>query len=434
MNRMCTRMPIHARRGSASLTAAFVLISLTALTVGLLQMGLAFTREHDNRRRDEKAIVLADVGIAEALLAMRAGETGRIGRRDTPARYGNGLLWTEVDDVGNQLRRVRSIGMVGSGRACIEVLIFHFANNGLTSPIFSNQSLKVGSQSFVDSWNSSLGSYASQLGAGSHVSSGSVIQSNGDVTLASSVEIYGDIHPGKDSSVTIPGSTILTGSTQQLAEDMTLTPVSAPSIVSMGALDVPADGLTTLSAGSYNYSSLDVGSGTFSIVGPATVVLGDLNLDSNTELLIDSSAGPVEIYISGSVDLASNSFIKTSTQSALDLALFLVGGPGQVADLRSNSEFYGRIYGPEATVKVNSNFEIFGGIAADHLILDANVKIHYDEALQTLVTDPETVSLASWTIVELPDHALVGDRSDPFALLGVNPAALPTPAAAHDLP
>ena len=141
---------------------------------------------------------------------------------------------------------------------------------------------------------------------------------------------------------------------------------------------------------------------------------------------------PIEFYTSGTFKVASNSTIVTTNKSAPDATLFFTGGPGQTVDLRSNSEFYGSIYAPDADVIVNSNFEVFGAVVADSITLDSNCKIHYDEALRNDPTlgDPRYVA-GGWSRAPFRVQAFLVDRRDPFMLLGVAPAALPTPEAAH---
>ncbi len=43
---------------------------------------------------------------------------------------------------------------------------------------------------------------------------------------------------------------------------------------------------------------------------------------------------------------------------------------------------YGTIYAPNASVEINSNFELFGSVVARRVHLDSNCRIHYDESLQ----------------------------------------------------
>ena len=50
---------------------------------------------------------------------------------------------------------------------------------------------------------------------------------------------------------------------------------------------------------------------------------------------------------------------------------------------RANTEFWGVIYVPEATVDYASTGDLYGSIVADYLSMSSNAGIHYDESLRT---------------------------------------------------
>lgn len=418
----------HRRRGAVIYAALFVLLPIAAVTFALLSVSVSSSKEHVRAGDDDRALLLAEAGLSESVQAMRSGASGNVADAATPAFFGDGALWVEVERLANALLAIRSTAMCGSGRVCLEQLVFEDSDSLFDSAIFSSQDLTVGSQCAIDSFDSTLGSYASQL-TGGYVSDGAIVKCNGDVTIESSVEIHGDVHPGPSGSVEVPHSSSVSGSRQPLPGEVELTALTPPAIASSGPLTVTSD--TVFPPGAYNFSSASVQGGTeLAFQGPATIVIGDWNVASNADLRFDNTTGRIEVYVTGDVDLASNSTIVTESQSAVDFQLYLVGGPGQTADLRSNCMFYGAIYGSEAQVRVRSNFEVFGALVAESVLLDANVQIHYDEALQGLATTFDYTP-AAWYRTDFADKALLSDRRDPFALLGVSPDALPTPADAH---
>lgn len=421
------------RRGSVIVVALFVTILVSGLTVAFLQVGVAFNREQLRRVDDERALFLAESGVQESLHAMRTGGTGGIGSMAAPARFGDGLLWVDVDQVGVALRRIRSVGMCGSGRVALEGLVFHYSPPPITTALFSNQSFQLESNVFIDSFDSSLGSYATQLAASGtgFVSADAVTQSNGDVVVDSAVEVHGDVYPGQDESVDVPGSSSVSGILEPSPHDRDMPPVTVPSIAATGALSVPTDGVTVLAPGDHHLTALEVTSGSLTIQGPARVIVDDFDLKSNTDLVLDSATGPIEIYATGDFVLASNSDVVTTDGSAVGVAVYLVGGPAQVVELRSNSDFCGTIYCPEGTVAIHSNFEIYGSVAADQLVINSNVRVHFDEHLNHPPPAPEEFFLTSWSFTALPDSAIATSRQDPFAVLGVDPTTLLSPADAQ---
>jgi hypothetical protein len=200
-------------------------------------------------------------------------------------------------------------------------------------------------------------------------------------------------------------------------------------IPSSGLLLVPPG--SVVPPGDHHFSAVDVIAGTLTIQGPARIVMDDFRLRSNTNLVLDSSTGPIEIYGTDDFIVASNSTIVTTSQAATGVSLYLVGGPSQVVELKSNSAFYGVIYCPEGTVDIRSNFEVFGSVMADQLIVNANVKVHFDESLNATPPVNEQYILSSWCVTGLPATNLATSRLDPYSLLGLDPAAMWSPADAY---
>ena len=427
---------IHSkRRGSVSIAALLIVMAIAGLMVAFIQVGLSFTREQSSRLDREQAFELAEAGLAESLYAMRLGGTGNVGTRALPATHGHGVIWTTVTDIGNDIKRVESCSMYGRERIALELLVFHFEAPLPTTALFSHDNLFIEANVLIDSFDSALGDYATQLAAmgGDHVGDGAVVQTNGSLAIAPSTEIYGDAHPGMDSTSTVAGSSSVSGSLEPMPMVRAMPPVSVPPIPSSGAYATSALN-EVLPAGDFNFSSLTIGTGdSLTLTGPSRIVLGDWTLRSNSAFHIDAAAGDVEIYISGALDLASNSSITTSNASAIPLSLFFTGGPTQVASLKSNSEFHGTIYAPEGRVEVSSHFEVFGAIAASEIECNSNVKIHFDEALHTVSLEHDFIA-ASWSRAAFPDRTLTANRGDPFQLVGFQRHELPQLAAAHDLP
>lgn len=415
--------------------ALLVTVALAGLTLAALQTGLAFNREQALRLESEQALFLAEAGLAESLHAMRLGGTGGVATQAVPAAYGNGVLWVESLDVGTDLRQITAAAMQAGGRACLQRLVFHYFPDVFTTAIFSNQSLVLQSNTFVDSFDSSAGSYASQLAAlgGSHVDESAVIISNGDIQVDSAADLHADLHPGDGGSATVHPSGDVSGTLEPLVEPRPMPPVTIPIIPSTGNLLVPGSSTFTLTAGDYNYVDFEVRNGALlTVQGPARILIEDFELQSNAELRLDTSGGAIEIYISDEALFRSNSRIVTPGLRATDVAFYFVGGPSQLVELRSNSEFYGTLYAPQGTIDVRSNFEVFGSVAAERVLMASNSAIHFDESLLGEATGPKVYQFGTWTLAPFPVRAWLLRRVSPFALLGLAPGDLPRPHEAHE--
>ena len=156
-------------------------------------------------------------------------------------------------------------------------------------------------------------------------------------------------------------------------------------------------------------------------------------MDSNAEVQLDATNGAIEIFVLGDLDLKSNSTMVTPLKSAVGVTINLCGDSTQEALLRSNSDFYGRIYGPDALVDIRSNFELYGAVLADVLVMNSNCKVHYDEALRGSGSGYKYVP-GKVSPVPFPNRTLLVNRKDPFLVLGLDPANLPLPDEAHEMP
>lgn len=424
------------RAGSVLILAVMIMMLVATMTLAFLQIGVRFSRELSTRIDDERAMMLAEAALEESLVAMRTGSSGSVATAAAPARQGDGVCWATASQVGTSLRLQVAAGMVGSGRAAVQRLVFMYPPGFLESfAIFANNDLTLESNVLVDSFDSTLGTYATQLamtGTG-YVSDAAITGSNGNVTVNSSVEVWGDVHPGVGLDVTVPGSSSVSGSLQSLPEHVVLPAVTTPVLPYSGDMLVMLPGVL-LPAGNYRFGTFRTFSNTsITVKGPAKIVVdNNFQLASNSSLTLDTNTGPIEIYVKNLSNLASNAQIITTKKSAVDASLYFVGSTTQNATLSSNSDFYGRIYSQKGKVTINSNFRVYGSVVADRLVFNSNAKVHYDEALRAGIDDDDYDYVPfGWGIAGFPAPAMLNDRRDPFMLLGVIPSDLASPAASH---
>ncbi|MFT5052544.1 MAG: hypothetical protein ACI8QZ_003979 [Chlamydiales bacterium] len=422
-----------SRHGSALVGALIIVFVLGGLVMGLLRMGTAFNREQKSQERMETATQICEAGLTEALVAFRLGGTGNVGSQADPARFGNGLLWTEVEDVANDLVMVKAASMIGEARGCLVQLVFHYNDSLFDTTIFSNRAIDFPANVVVDSFHSDDGTYDDQLAllGGGYVSDGATIQSNSDLEVGATSEIYGDAHPGEESEIDVAGNSDVSGSTEPMAETRVLPPIDVPLIGVGGPLNVAAPN-RVLASGDHGFTDITTLSGTaLTITGPARILVTNIDIASNSSLIFDTALGDVELYVLGDLDFDSNASVITTGFAATGLTIYLAGPPGQTATFHSNGDFYGAIYGPDATVDINSNFELHGAVAAEEVVLASNTQIHYDEALRDdgLIDRFIAGHMVRGTF---PDPALLVNRTDPFKLLGVQRGALRAPADAHE--
>lgn len=422
--------PTGGRRGSAMIGVLMVLFALMGLSLSMLEFGASRLREQGQRAEDLRSFFLAESALSEAIHAVRLGGDGTIASRALPAMLGGGLVWTTVVLRADDTIEITARGLTGSGRAAVRAVLGPLPDTPFIAGLFSDSQFTLENNATVDGWDSSLGTtYEQQVDAG--LADGFVtIASNDDITLNASSLMMGDVRPGPTGTFWKASNAVVTGTILPLPRVLKLPPIVTPSIPMTGSPDaygeyakvIPSSSTTVLPPGQYHWDSLLVeNSTTFTIEGPATLVVGTVTMNSSVILNLDTTNGPIQLYTPGDLAFSSNTTINTLSGTPRDVEFYLTGDEYQVASFASNSEFYGTLYGPQATVTIGSNYELFGAVSSRVVILESNSMLHYDSTLKfsagLLLTG---MQLHFWAPIRFPEADLLIDRADAFVVMGVS--------------
>lgn len=402
--------------GGALVMVAFATAVMATLSFSVLALSMAGAREQRTSKEQMSARYVCEAGLSEAVFELSKGNSGALGSVQDPLDYDGAAFWVEATDLGDQQTRLVATGEVDRAGERIEMTVRQVNDSMFLWAAFGDLYLDLDSNARVDSYDSTLGTYASQVdnGSGSDAwadAEGNV-GSNGDIDLYSNSKIYGNATPGPSGTTTPYGSnTLVSGSMTPLPEPLPLPAIDVPTIASSGALTVSSGGTYAIAAGDYNFTSLTVNASKQVLVtGPARIVVGDFELKSNAQFQIDASAGPVELYVLGDFVLNSNTLLAPVGQSPKDLEVNLLSDniydPDVTVQLDevamdSNAKFYGTLYAPNALIDIDSNFELFGALVAKQVHLDSNSRIHYDESLATGAPDEDTTwEIVCWRLVD----------------------------------
>jgi hypothetical protein len=255
--------------------------------------------------------------------------------------------------------------------------------------VFGDEGVTFDTSSFVDSYDSGVGSYQDQYdNKAKHATEFGNVGSNNDILLKTNTQIWGSANPGPpDHKVSLLGpNTSVSGSTDPALQPFPLPPIDVPSIKSSGTAIVKKKTLY-LGPGDVHYSSIQVSSGgTVEIRGPARVVVDDFLLTANTSLNMITTGGPIQIYGTGNFRMQSNSHLVTHTTRPHDAAIYISsnnvdGKPSSTVEFNANSQYTGLIYAPRASIAIQTMFEIYGSVMARRVALGSNSAIHYDTSL-----------------------------------------------------
>jgi hypothetical protein len=396
-----------ARRsaGSALLTATVLIIALAAIMTGIFNLTTSEYVKSRRWRDETHSFYVVEAGMNEAFATLDVQGKDALLALAYPRTFGAGTYSVEVelgeDDPDLMDHRIRLTATGGEGReqAAIEVIARAVPNGKYLYAAFGDDGVLLNSNVVIDSFDSNEGPYPGVQPAGYLGNVGS----NQDIELDANVEIYGDAVPGP-SGVLIDSDpqTYVSGATSSAEAEVVLEPIEVPVIKASPPLSF--SGKKTLGPGSAHYKGITVkAGGNLKLVGPAVIVIDKFDLLSNSNLLIDATGGPVEIYATGDFELHSNSSVTTLSQQAKDVSFYLTADtdakPAPVVSLKSNTEFIGTIYAPNADLTLDSNFEVFGAVMAESLTLASNATLHFDEDLMYLDGVESDYEQVSWRVL-----------------------------------
>lgn len=388
---------------------AVTVISMT--TLALFQVVGTSQRAVKSARNNVNAQLVAEAGLAEAMLQLTQGKSASMGSEQAPVDYGSAGFWVTETDMGGGVHSIVATGVENGVGSELEMVVQEVSNSFFSWAAFGDEGLTMSSNAQVDSYNSSLGSYASQdvngSGSSSYALTNGNVGSNANVSTDQNSKVWGDLSPGPGGTATVLGNAVVDGTTTSAATKVEMPPIDLPSIASNGDQSVSKNSTFAIGSGEKHYGAFEIASNaTVEVTGPATIIFDSFEIGSGSEFLVDATAGEVEIYVVGDFIMNSNTLIASSTYTPADIEINLLSDnvidPGLEVDLDevdfdSNAKLYGTIYAPSAAIEINSNFELFGSLVARSVQLDSNSKIHFDEALLDVSEEEEiTFEVVAW--------------------------------------
>ena len=405
--------PDASRRGSALAISIFVVATLMGIAAALMATNLGGHREQRRTGDVMRARYASKVGLSQAVNLLYAGEEGVIGSAQAPVEWAGASFYVEQDALSSELIRLSSTATDEHQTARIELVLRDIPKTIWRFGAFGKEYLHLDANARIDSYDSSEGTYASQAvnGAGSnaHAHAKGDVGSNGGVDLDQNSKVWGDAVPGPGAVATVLGNATVTGSTVPLLEPVVLPTLNLPSYPSFGSLTSLLLN-TTIPSSNRTYNNVTVGvNKTLTINGPANIVMTNLTLSSGSKLIANTTGGPVTIWVVDNFKMNSNTLMKPANGLPKDLHVNLLSdnvidpevdidlgvGDLDLVALNSNSKLYAMVYAPNAAIRIESNFELFGSMIARSIEIDSDARFHFDEdLLRTTATGaPEFVTL-----------------------------------------
>lgn len=407
----------RARSGGVLVLAMFAVSAMAVLAFTVTAVGHSSVGEQKSSNARIAARCEAEAGLGAALFDLSVTGNGSLGSAQAPISYAGGSYWVAATDLGGGFKSLVSTSRSNDLGQRLELVVKRQNTNVFRWATFGDQIVTLASNAHVDAYDSALGTYASQAltGSGStlHALADGNVGSNGNILAKQNSKVWGSVQPGVSGTASIIGNATVSGSTTPATSPQALPPINWPSFASLGALTVAKNGTLNIPSGNTRYDTTWFNTGsTINITGPATVVFDSLQISSTAKINVNATAGPVAIYVQNNFIMSSNAMIASTTKRPLDVSLILnsdnIIDPDGIVDLdqidlSSNSQIYGTIYAPNASITVNSNFELFGALIAKKVWLDSNSLLHFDEQLANIGNNgPGTYSPVCYRVLAAP--------------------------------
>jgi hypothetical protein len=357
----------------------FILMSAGAstLSVGLMQKAAA-------RRTVEvdQAMAIAEAGIDRAVFELGMGaDYGSDGIGNASGTVGMGSFSVTITPAftGPGTYRVRSTSTVNAVQRALEAVVAPTTN---FSSFFGRDALTLSGSGIADSYDSSLGTYASQV-SGVHAGEEVCVASNGTIDISGVFMVYGTASPGPGFTVTSP--TNVTGSTTPAISPVLPDPYAySPAVASLGPWSGPGD----LGPGVLRYDSFDLaGGGDLTFHGDVELwVDGGFSLSGTAQIVVAPGASLVIHHGTGDLSLAGNGLVN---QSAVPSKLQVFSASSTLISVLGTADFHGVVYAPEAAFVANGAASVYGSVIARTIEASGGPGLHYDVALSSVAGEYE---------------------------------------------
>lgn len=392
------------RRGGALVMTLTALVAVSTLSIAMVEM--ASSAQKEQRLVTEKVHVqyVAEAAANRAVALVRVDQSGQIGSQQAMVAHGASQYW--VDSTLNGTGDVRTLlatAVDDRMTAQLEVTLRSTPDSIWKFAAFGDELLHMDSNARVDSYDSTLGTYAAQAvngsGANLYANDAGNVGSNGDVSMDQNSQVWGGAACGPDGTTTVLGNAQVTGSTAPASATVAMPPIVLPAAA--GTTNLTVNGTVNLAAGTHCFDTVNIRANSIiNVSGPATIVATNFFMRSGAQFQADTTNGPVKLYVIDDFALSANSQMYPVSQDPSQLEINLLSDnvidPDVVVDLdvidfASNTRIHGTLYAPNANIEVDSNLELFGAMMARSVDLDSNARVHYDENLARVKTTGEIV-------------------------------------------
>ncbi|MDG1050607.1 MAG: hypothetical protein P8R46_10415 [Planctomycetota bacterium] len=155
--------PHHQRRGAALLLSLFVVLAVGVISASVSSIQSTMEDQQRFSLDRRSALYIAEAGIAESVFAISQGKSGELASEEVPAAFGAGVFWVEAEDRSDGSVQLRCTGQVRSAEFVLQTNIVPNVNPITSKGFFGIEGVKIGQGTMIDGFDSSSGTYDSQV-------------------------------------------------------------------------------------------------------------------------------------------------------------------------------------------------------------------------------------------------------------------------------
>ncbi len=384
------RITGNSESGIILIICMMILLMLSLIGVASIMTSNTEMDISGNAQQSNSAFYLADAGVERARSILRDSIDWRYGFYDQP--LGDGVYNVVVFDslslpyLGRNVL-VRSTGKVRDAEKTLEVTFAPRYKSKFDYGAYGRDDFKMMGGGMIDSWDSGLGTYASQAingpdgGGNMYANENARIGCNGIIKLAGNANVHGDAEVGPAGTFDLGGG--LYGDTTRLATPIVLDSIPASEMADAQANNDASTNLRLTGAAVYDpfTNALTSSNADDSMIfSSGTYYFSSVNLKGT--MVIEPGA-QVFIYTDGVWDGSSGSLVNMDGVPS-NLHIY---STGSVFNITGGSAVSAAVYAPDALITITGGSEFYGSLLGREYDNGGGTNLHFDEALLRLIDE-----------------------------------------------
>jgi len=371
-------------------------------------------------RRSAQALEIAETGLARAMYELELNQDldsvegiGNVGGEFAGGRYD-----VNATPVGTKFFCFRALGRIGDVRREIEMIAVGPETIYGERAISAKGQMTIGGVFSIDSYDSSLGTYASQAthsdAHGTYANENAKVSSNGNMDAGPSAVIRGDALLGPGGTLTVHANTYFTGSQYNLPQPITLPDPPLQDFVN--AYNNNVNGSWTATNGSPVYDpvtkSLLVEGQTVLTLSPGTYFFSSLTLSGGATIVVTDKT---KIYLVGNFSFAGGGIVnQTNRPENLEIVAHPYAVPQDyvppedpIGILTGGSQAAAAVYAPGFDLTLSGSGGFKGAVIGGDVNI-SGIDFHFDESLldaEGMISKPGRIrkfERVAWREISLP--------------------------------